>query len=460
MAGTGWKHGGVQVPEPGYVQAADGTYLAYQVVGEGSVDIAWQLDFIGNLDGVWESPFDGAWFRSLASSARLILHDRRGTGLSGRNTPAPNLETRAADLRTVLDHVGSRSTWIGGWWEGLAPGILLAATDPDRVRGLIWWRPEPRTLWAPDYPWGSGPEQVDSELRMLRQWGSVGYAQAWAEHMELEEGNRPTDDEILALAKQSRNSCTPDVAVELTRMWWETDLRAVLPTLRVPTLLVTDDAEPKGIEVSKYVGALIPNSEVRVIETGPWPTRETMARYMRLFHDAVIRFTGIEPLRPEVDSVLASVLFTDIVGSTERQATVGDQAWKQLVESHHALVRAALIHWRGVENDTAGDGFYATFEGPARAVRCAMEISERVRELGLEIRAGVHTGECELIDGKPGGIAVSIGARIATRAGPSQVLVSQTVKDLVAGSGLTFADAGEHQLKGVPDRWHLYAVTG
>ena len=171
-------------------------------------------------------------------------------------------------------------------------------------------------------------------------------------------------------------------------------------------------------------------------------------------------FVGVEPPPVEIDSILASVLFTDIVSSTERQAALGDHAWKDLVEHHHAIVRKALAQWRGVENDTAGDGFYATFDGPARAIRCALEISERVRALGIEVRAGIHTGECELIDGKLGGIAVSIGARISHVAAPSQVLISQTVKDLVAGSGLVFADAGEHQLKGVPDRWHLYAASG
>ncbi len=191
-----------------------------------------------------------------------------------------------------------------------------------------------------------------------------------------------------------------------------------------------------------------------------WPTPETMDAVLGPPLEAVRHFVGLEPARPGLDSVLASVLFTDIVGSTQRQAALGDHAWKELVERHHALVRGALAQWRGVENDTAGDGFYATFDGPARAIRCALEISERVRDLGIEIRAGIHTGECELIDGKVGGIAVSIGARISALAAPSQVLISQTVKDLVAGSGLTFPDAGEHELKGVPDRWHLYAAKG
>ena len=242
-------------------------------------------------------------------------------------------------------------------------------------------------------------------------------------------------------------------------MWYETDLRAVLPSVRVPSLLLVDSPDPRHLAKAEHAAALMPDARI-VLVPNDWPTPETMSEVLGPPLEAVRRFVGLEPVRPGLDSVLASVLFTDIVGSTQRQAALGDHAWKDLVERHHTLVRGALAQWRGVENDTAGDGFYATFDGPARAIRCALEIGERVHDLGIEIRAGVHTGECEVIDGKVGGIAVSIGARISALAGPSQVLISQTVKDLVAGSGLTFSDAGEHELKGVPDRWHLYAAIG
>jgi len=181
---------------------------------------------------------------------------------------------------------------------------------------------------------------------------------------------------------------------------------------------------------------------------------------MRVSADGIRRFVGAERPPLELDTILSTVLFTDIVGSTQMQAALGDHGWRELIEQHHAIVRGSLVRWHGVENDTAGDGFYATFDGPARAIRCAQEVGERVRDLGIQIRAGVHTGECELIDGKVGGLAVTIGSRVAATAGPSEVRISQTVKDLVAGSGLTFEDAGEHELKGVPDRWRLYRVAG
>ncbi len=450
----------MKIPEPRYVRTHDDTYIAYQVVGDGPVDIAWQFDWCGNLDCVWERPFHAPWFEALASFGRVILHDRRATGLSSRDTPPPNLETRAADLLAVLDEVGSRSTVIAALFEGLAPGVLLAATDPDRVRGLVWWNPSPRTAWAHDYPWGEDPEAMQKELRGLQHWGSLEYAQSWADQFAAEGDPRPSDDEIRAVAKASRNTCTPDVALALDQMWSETDLRPVLPSVRVPTLLLADSSSPTEVAKAQYVASLMPAAELVLLPSDVPETKQTMHAYIRPPLEAVRRFIGVQPDRPGLDSVLATVLFTDIVDSTQRQAALGDHAWKDLVERHHALVRSALTQWRGVENDTAGDGFYATFDGPARAIRCALEIAERVHDLGLQVRAGIHTGECELIDGKVGGIAVSIGARISHLAAPSQVIISQTVKDLVAGSGLTFADAGEHELKGVPDRWHLYATSG
>jgi class 3 adenylate cyclase/pimeloyl-ACP methyl ester carboxylesterase len=450
-------HVAVKIPDPRYVRTDDGVYLAYQVVGDGPVDIAWGHD--QNLDSCWESPYVSAWLGRLASFGRLVLHDRRATGLSSRNVDPPNLETRAADLRTVLDAAGSRSTVVGGWFETAAPGVLLAATDPDRVRGLVWWNPSPRTTWSHDYPWGWGPREVEAELAALEHWGTIEWGEAWADQFAEVAGPRPPEEEIRAEAKASRNTCTPDVAVALSRMWFETDLRSVLPSLRVPCLLLVDSPDPRHLAVAEHAAALIPDAQI-VLVPNDWPTPETMNAVLGPPQEAIRRFVGLEPGRQSLDSVLASILFTDIVGSTERQAAIGDLDWKDLVERHHALVRGALAQWRGVENDTAGDGFYATFDGPARAIRCALEIGERVRGLGIEVRAGVHTGECEVIDGKVGGIAVSIGARISNFAEPSQVLVSQTVKDLVAGSGLSFTDAGEHELRGVPDRWHLYSVTG
>jgi class 3 adenylate cyclase/pimeloyl-ACP methyl ester carboxylesterase len=450
----------VTTPDPRYVRSPDGTYIAYLVVGAGPVDIAWQFDFFGNLDCAWDSPTDGAWYEALASFGRLILHDRRGTGLSTRTNP-PNLETQAADLRLVLDHVGSTNTIIGGMIGALAPGVLLAATHPDRVRGLVWWHPTPRSFWAPDYPWGWGPAQIEEDLRMQELWGTAEYGQAWADLMAGELGDWPPEAEVRAIAKLSRNTCSPDVVLAYTKVWWDTDVRGVLPSVQAPTLLMVDSSDPTNLDTAHYVADLMPAAEVVVLPGDVWPTSETMGSYIRPRLETVQRFVErVPPARPRVDSTLASVLFTDIVGSTQTQAAMGDRAWKELVERHHALVRRALAQWRGAEQATAGDGFYATFDGPARAIRCALEVSAAVRDLGLEVRAGIHTGECEMIDGQLSGIAVSTGARISALAAGSQVLISQTVKDLVAGSGLTFTDAGEHELKGVPGQWHLYAVTG
>jgi class 3 adenylate cyclase len=450
----------MEIPDPRYVKTDDGVYIAYQVVGEGPVDIAWQFDFGGNLDVWWEYPWDRDWFEGLASFGRLILHDWRATGLSSRNVPVPNLETRAADLLRVLDEVGSESAVMGAWFESLAPCVLLAASNPGRVRALVWWSPSPRTTWAPDYPWGNGPAEVAVELEALEHWGTVDYGRLWADGFEESLDVRPPDDAVRWMAKASRNTCTPDVAVELNKVWWQTDIRGLLPAVQVPTLLIVDEGQGKTPAIAEHVASLMPHAVVETLPSGGWPvTRDEIDRMNRPRLDAIQRFLGIEPRKASIETFLSTVLFTDIVGSTEQQSRLGDRGWKELVERHHTIVRDALVDWRGVENDTAGDGFYATFDGPARAIHCAIEIRDHVRDLGIEIRAGVHTGECELIDGKTGGIAVATGARISALASPSQVLVSQTVKDLVAGSGLSFDPTGEHELKGIPDRWQLYAAS-
>ena len=444
-------------PDTHYARTEDGTYIAYQAVGEGPTDIAWLDDAQSNLQ--WEDPWTQVWYRGLTSFSRLILHDRRAVGLSSRNVPVPNLETRASDLRAVLDAAGSEQTVIGGWFEGLAPGVMLAATEPGRVRALVWWNPLPRTIWAPDYPWGWGREEVDRELRALEHWGTMEYARIWAEQFASSEGYAPPEAEVRAIAKLTANTCTPDVAEELTRIGWESDIRGVLPSVHVPTLLIAGGDDPKSVEIAEYVASLMPRAEIDIYREPheAW-TKGDYEPYARPRLEAIQRFIGLEPARAGMDSILATVLFTDIVSSTEKQAALGDLDWKALVERHHAIVRDALIRYRGVEIDNSGDGFFASFDGPARTIRCALDIAEGVSGIGLEIRAGVHTGECELINGKIGGIAVTIGSRIAGVASASEVLVSQTVKDLVAGSGFTFEDAGEHELKGVPGRWHLYRV--
>lgn len=444
-------------PDTHYAKTPDGVYIAYQVIGDGPIDVVWQSDWPGNIDIEQEEDLAKVWTREVSSFSRLILHDRRGIGLSSRNVELPNLETRVSDLLVVLDAVGSERPVLTGIFESGAPNALLAATRPELVHSLVWIEPDPRFAWAPDWPWGRTSHDMERELQDLELWGTMAYGRAFVAD-EASRGNElpdgpDTHTSAAWMAKASRNACTPDVARALAQIWYESDIRAVLPSIQVPTLIQAKRGSPEESERARYVASVIPGAELQEMPGGSWTEDD-----MRLSADGIRGVVGVQRTPVELDTILSTVLFTDIVGSTQRQAALGDHAWKELIEQHHALVRESLVRWHGVENDTAGDGFYATFDGPARAIRCAQEVTHQVRDLGIEIRSGVHTGECELINGKIGGLAVTIGARVAATAGPSEVRISQTVKDLVAGSGLSFEDAGEHALKGVPDQWHLYRV--
>jgi class 3 adenylate cyclase/pimeloyl-ACP methyl ester carboxylesterase len=433
----------------GYAVASDGAYIAYQTYGDGETNLVWQFDWFGNIDALWEVDWLRDWLPGLGTFSRVILHDRRATGLSSRNVPAPNLETRVSDLLAVLDAIGADGpVVVGGFLEGGAPNALLAATFPERVQSLIWVSPSPRSTWTPDYPWGIKPEYVEFERESFAVWGTTEYGRIFAEH--LAPVGALTEDDAAWLGKLSRQTCTPDVARALAEIWYQTDVRGALPAIQAPSLLIHTSETDADRAECEYVASLIPTATVRSFPG---------ARFTTSYLDAVRQFLGVEPPRPSLDSLLTTVLFTDIVESTQRQTALGDLEWKALVERHHRVVRHALDRWRGTEDDTAGDGFFAHFDGPARAIHCGIEISERVRDLGLQVRSGIHTGECELIDGKPGGVSVTTAARISALAGPSQVLVSQTVKDLVAGSGFGFDEAGEHELKGIPDRWRLYQAA-
>jgi len=424
-----------------YVKVPDGTYIAYLTLGEGPIDVVWQPDIYTNVDIVWEVPKWAAWFRGLAGFSRLILHDRRGTGASSRNVAPPTLETRVGDCLAVLDAVGSERPVLGGELEGGAANVLFAATMPERVHSLFWWYPAPRSTQAPDYPWGGAPDEMDR--RMQREVGAWGTREF-----------NITDDPTTDWGLFTRQSVSPDVAVELELIWRQTDVRGTLPSVTAPTLLL---ARERDLEALTYLADLIPNASVRLFPGGgdSLPSVDEQPGIL----EAIREFIGVEVPVADLDTVLATVLFTDIVGSTARAATAGDRGWRAIRESHDAIVREHLGRHRGREIKTMGDGFLATFDGPARAVRCAREIAAGVRSLGIEIRAGLHTGEVTLEEADISGIGVAIGARVGAKAGASEVLVSQTVKDLVAGSGLTFEDAGEHELKGVPDRWRLYRVV-
>jgi class 3 adenylate cyclase len=445
------------VAEPstfGYARASDGAYLGYRVDGDGPIDVAWQGDWPGNIDMDWQDPLLGSWLREMRSFARVITHDHRGVGLSSRNVDLPTLETRVADLLAVLDSIGARRPALVGVFSTGAVNVMTAAMRPALPRAIAWLEPSARFGWAPDYPWGATDEDREAELGYLGLWGTDAYGRAFREEEEAR-GNLLPPGVPAFMAMQTRNACTPDVARGLSRIWFETDVRGLLDAVGTPTLLLVHKERKDSVDAAEYIASRMPAAEVREMPGDAWTAEEAPA-----WAEQIRDFIGAERPRASLTTILATVMFTDIVGSTEKQASLGDRSWKELIERHHALVRHALARHDGIENDTAGDGFYATFDGPARAIRCALEIGERVRELGIEIRSGIHTGECELIDNKVGGIAVTIGARVAALADRSEILVSQTVKDLVAGSGLSFEDRGEHELKGVPDRWHLYRVAG
>jgi class 3 adenylate cyclase len=443
----------VDIPDTHYAVTQDGAYIAYQVFGDGPIDVVWQSDWPGNIDIEGEDPLSEIWIREVASFSRLIMHDRRGIGLSSRNVALPNLETRVSDLLTVMDAVGSERPILTGIFESGAPNALLAASKPERARSMVWMQPEPRFAWAPDYPWGRTPADMEAELRDIELWGTIAYGRAFLKD-EAARGNVMPDSEAQVIAKASRNACTPDVARALAKIWYESDVRGVLPAVQVPTTILTMRETASDFDRAEYVASLIPGAELRELPSGV-----SLEESIRTFAEEIRRVAGVKPPAKDLDRILATVLFTDIVGSTERLSQLGDAEWRSILARHDERARSEIERHRGRYVDSTGDGLLATFDGPARAVRCAQAIGVSVRDLGIQVRAGVHTGEVELEGNAVRGIAVHMGARVAALAGPSEVLVSQTVKDLVAGSGLTFEDAGEHELKGVPERWHLYVVA-
>jgi class 3 adenylate cyclase/pimeloyl-ACP methyl ester carboxylesterase len=417
--------------------------IAYLVVGDGPRDLVLVPDFMSNLVYLWESAYWREFYERLARSFRLILFDKRGTGLSDRGSYFPALETRMEDMRAVLDDVGSERAIVFGSYEGGAMAALYAATYPERTDALVVFQ----------FPAsGEGLDVSQRELDRLRlHWGTQQYSDEMLAH------TCPTllrsEADRLWFANCLRVGASPEVAYELNKAFAESDLREVLPAIRVPTLVLYRGQTME--EQARETASLIPDTRlVRLEGEDYWAVflSPEIVGEIEAFADSL----GVEP---EPDSVLATVLFTDLVGSTVKAAELGDRGWRELLEQHHTRIRRELARYRGVELDTAGDGFFARFDGPARAIRCAAAIQESIAELGLQLRAGLHTGECELLDDKVTGIAVSIGARIAGVAGPGEVLVSRTVKDLVAGSGLQFVDRGEHDLKGIPDAWRLYAIV-
>jgi class 3 adenylate cyclase len=442
-------------PETQYARSGE-VHIAYQVVGEGELDLVWIPSLAHHVELSWENPPVARFLVRVAELGRLVVFDKRGTGMSDRVSSDTTLETRMDDIRAVMDATGSVRAVVCALGEGGPLAMLFAATYPERTDGLVLINSSPRLVRSAEFPWlPSRGEQEQNIEQMVRKWGDPALR-------ELPARGNPdmTEDERMAFARVLRLSVSPGALRDYMRMNLDVDVSGVLGSIRVPTLVLhRTELARLDIRGARYLAERIPGA--RLVEL---PGRN----FAPAVGDADALFVEIERFCADIRSgewgeveperMLATVLFTDIVGSTQRMAELGDRGWRKLLDGHHTAVRRQLSRFRGVEMDTAGDGFFARFDGPARAIRCAQAIIDDVCKLGIQLRAGLHTGECELADGKVAGIAVSIGARIAAAAKPGEVLVSSTVKDLVAGSGLVFEDRGTHQLQGVPGEWHLYAA--
>jgi len=442
---------GAAAPEVAYARCGD-VHVAYQVVGEGPVDIVLVGGFVTNLHVLWEEPHYRRFCERLGSFARVVLFDKRGMGLSDR-VQAGTLEERMDDVRAVMDAVGSDRASLIGVSEGGPLSILFAASYPERTRALLLCGAEVKEETTDEWPWGEATraEFEESMARVSEGWGRYDLA---ARVMPSRAGDAYLADTYRRLMVQG---ASPAAAETFMRMAFEIDVRAVVPAIRVPTLVVhTLGDEVCHVENARFLARTIEGARYLELEGAdhvPWGEHadEIVAEIQELL-------TGVRE-GPERDRVLATVLFTDVVGSTERARELGDRRWRDLLEAHHDAVRRELARHGGREIDTAGDGFLASFDGPARAIRCGRAVVDGVGALGLEVRAGVHTGECEIFGDKLAGVAVHVGARVAAEAAPGEVLVSSTVRDLVAGSGIELVDRGLFALKGVEGERRLYAAV-
>jgi class 3 adenylate cyclase/predicted alpha/beta hydrolase len=425
-------------------------------VSEGAreLDLVYVPGFVSNIDLMWEEPGMRRFLERLAGFSRLILFDKRGTGLSDP-VPAeslPTLEERMDDVRAVMDAVGSERAALLGHSEGGNMSVLFAATYPNRTRALVLVGCYAKRTRSEDYPWAPATQERQRHIEDVEAaWGSLDMMPILA---PSKVGDAAFEDWI---GRYWRHSASPRTAAALLRMNTMIDIRPVLPSVNVPTLLLYREGDRDvRLEEGRYIASRIRGA--RLVELPGDDHFMWVGDFEQMLDEIEEFLTGARGGAPH-ERVLSTVLFTDIVGSTELAVRIGDRAWRDLLERHHAEIRRELERWRGREVSTAGDGFLATFEGPARAIRCAVAATEAVRPLGLEIRAGVHTGEVEISNGDVKGIAVHIGARVSALAGPSEVLVSRTVVDLVAGSGIAFEDRGVHGLKGVPGVWGVFAVA-
>jgi class 3 adenylate cyclase len=440
------------VNETRYAKNSD-IHIAYQVLGDGPIDLVYVAGAITNLDVLWEDAEYRRYCERLASFTRLIRFDKRGMGLSDR-VRVGTLEERMDDVRAVMDAAGSETAALLGVSEGGPMSILFAATYPERTRALVLCGAEVKEETTDDWPWGEATraehEQALELDGVLARWGK-GLA---ADYIIP---SRAGDERLREwFGRLQIHSASPHDAIAVMEMAFEIDVRHVVPTVKVPTLILHREGDQVcHVENGRWLARHLDGAhyvELPGVDHAPWSDGDEIVSEIQEF------LTGTrEPLHP--DRVLATVLFTDVVGSTQRARELGDRRWRDLLERHHDVVRSELQRFRGHEVDTAGDGFFATFDGPARGIRCAKEIITAVRSVGLDVRAGLHTGEVELAGNTVRGIAVHTGARVASLAAPSEVLVSGTVKDLIAGSGIELVPRGTHELKGIPGEWPLYAVA-
>ncbi|MBI1756877.1 MAG: adenylate/guanylate cyclase domain-containing protein [Fimbriimonas ginsengisoli] len=422
--------------------------------GEGPPDLIWAPGTMSHLDLDWENPARARLFEGFGRFCRLIRFDKRGTGLSDRPIKMATLEERTDDIRAVMDAVGIERSHLIGVSEGGSMVSLFAATYPERVQSLMIWGAQARWIASPDHPWGQTPEEHEEMLEMIRrEWPSMDYIMGPGAGL----GKDADPAALQRFARYLQAAASPSAVLAYEQMNAEIDTRPILPAISAPTLVMNRTGDPVAhVEAARDLASRIPGA--KFVEY-PGNVHAMMLDDMDTILDDIQEFMTGERPAAHSDRILATVVFLDIASSTERAAEMGDAAWRHVLDSYYRVVRKELDRFRGRETNTAGDGFLATFDGPARAVRCGLAIVQGVRQLGLAVRVGVHTGECELMGDNIGGIAVHIGARIMAKGEPGAVLVSSTVKDLVAGAGLDFRDAGSHALKGVPGEWRLFTAT-
>jgi class 3 adenylate cyclase/pimeloyl-ACP methyl ester carboxylesterase len=442
------------IPDVRYARSGD-VSIAYQVIGDGPVDMVYPRALAGDLISTWDQPLLVRHIEGLASFTRLLLFDKRGTGLSDHVREVPTLETRMDDVRAVMDDAGSEAAvlWTGG--EASRMSVLFAATYPERTLGISLLDPSAKGSRAPDYPWAPSEEEWRRKLASVREgWGTRAYLsdllREWAPTVADDEGFREW------FIWHMRRSMSPGAALSFHRMMRDSDVREVMASVQAPTLILH---QPSQLAPAMFFTQGIAGAERVEIDGMVGVFTWVDDSWHEATMEVTERFVSGLPGRSEPERVLATVLFVDMVASTERAVALGDHAWRELLSAFHASVRREVARFRGRELDVAGDGFLISFDGPARAIRCAGALREAAAKVGVKIRCGLHAGECEVIGEKLAGVAVHVGARIAALASPDEILVSQTVRDLVAGSEIAFEDRGSHQLKGIPEEWRTFLVV-